>query len=301
MRTLHLLALLIAAPNTLTGCACEKIDAGNVGIEIKLAGTTTGVQDIPLVSGWVWYNPWVTDVLEYPTFVQTAKWEGDEAMSFNDNNGLSIGCDVSFSYNLIASKVPAFYTTFRSDDLERFTHGYLRNLARDAFNEVGSTRSVEDIYGAGKETFIKEVTARVNKHVEPLGVNISQLGVIGGMRLPANVVNQINAKLAATQEAGKVENELRRTQAEVAKQVAQAEGDARAAIAAAEGAAKARLARAEGEAQANNVLAKSLTPQLMQWRNTELTAAAIARWDGRRPMLEGSSGQGLLLQLPEAK
>lgn len=301
MNKLHLLALLIAAPNTLTGCACEKIDAGNVGIEIKLAGNTTGVQDIPLVSGWVWYNPWVTDILEYPTFVQTAKWEGDEAMQFNSSEGLVIGCDVSFSYNLIAAKVPNFYTTFRSDDLERFTHGYMRNLARDAFNEVGSTLPVEDIYGAGKEQFIKDVTARINGHVEQLGVSISQLGVIGGMRLPASVVTQINSKLAATQEAGKVENELRRTKAEVAKQVAQAQGDANVAIAAADGAAKARLARAEGEAKANEVLAKSLTPALMQWRQTELTAAAIARWDGRRPTIEGSNGQGLLLQLPEHK
>lgn len=301
MKKIYLLALLIAAPNNLSGCSCEKIDAGNVGIEIKLAGITTGVQDIPLVSGWVWYNPFVTDILEYPTFVQTAKWEGDEAMSFNDKDGLAIGCDVSFSYNLVASKVPNFYTTFRSDDLERFTHGYLRNLARDAFNEVGSTRAVEDIYGAGKEDFIKEVTARVNAHVEPLGVRISQLGVIGGMRLPESVVNQINGKLAATQEAGKVENELRRTRAEVAKQVAQAEGDAKSALAAAEGKAKARLALAEGEAKANEILAKSLSPELLKWRQTELTAAAIARWDGRRPAYEGLTGQGLLMQLPEAR
>lgn len=299
MKKIYLLALLISCPNT--GCACEKINAGNVGIEVKLAGKTTGVQDIPFVTGWIWYNPFMTDIVEYPTYVQTAKWEGDEAIRFNSAEGLAIGCEVSFSYSIVAEKAPNFYVTFRSDDLERFTHGYLHNVTRDAFNEVGSQYPVEDIYGPKKELFVQAVTERVNSKISSVGVRITQLGVMGQLQLPENVVGQINASIAATQSAVRVENELRQTRAEAAKNVAQAEGNAKVAIATAEGSAKARLARAEGEARANEVLAKSLTPQLMQWRQTELTAAAIARWDGKRPMLEGAQGQGLLLQLPEPK
>lgn len=301
MNKIQLLALLIALPLPNTGCACEKINAGNVGIEVKLAGKTTGVQDIPFVTGWIWYNPFITDIVEYPTFVQTAKWEGDEAIRFNSAEGLAIGCEVSFSYSIIAEKAPNFYVTFRSDDLERFTHGYLHNVTRDAFNEVGSQYPVEDIYGPKKELFVKAVTERVNSKISSVGVRITQLGVMGQLQLPANVVNQINASIAATQSAVRVENELRQTRAEAAKNVAQAEGDAKVAIAQAEGSSKARQARAEGEAAANQVLTKSLSPELLKWRNTELVAAAIARWDGRRPTIEGGSGQGLLLQLPEHK
>lgn len=296
MKRLYLLALLIAAPNTLHGCACEKINAGNVGIEIALAGKTTGVRDIPFVTGWVWYNPFITDIVEYPTYIQTAKWEGDEKILFNSAEGLAVGCEVSFSYSVIAEKAPNFYVMFRSDDLSRFTHGYLHNVTRDAFNEEGSQYKVEDIYGSKKEAFVKAVTERVNAKVADVGVRISQLGVMGQLQLPANVISQINGSIAATQSAVRVENELRQTRAEAAKKVAEAEGDAKAALANAEGAAKSRLARAEGEAKANEVLAKSLSPQLMAWRQTELQAAWIARWNGARPMVEGEN-KGMLLEL----
>jgi len=48
-----------------------------------------------------------------------------------------INGDISLSYQLTAEKVPAFYVKFRSDDLKAFTYGFLHNVARDAFNEIG--------------------------------------------------------------------------------------------------------------------------------------------------------------------
>jgi regulator of protease activity HflC (stomatin/prohibitin superfamily) len=293
------MVLALCAPNTITGCACERIDAGNVGIEISLAGFKTGVKDIPLVSGYVWYNPFVTDVLEYPTFVQTAVWSEGEALSFNSAEGLTISGDISLSYQLLAERVPSFYVKFRSDKLDAFTHGFLRNVARDQFNEVAGRYPVEDLYGPKKEQYLQEVRSRTNAQLAEIGVRIEQLGFVGAPRLPEPVIHRINAKIAATQQAIQVENELRTSNAEAAKRIAAAEGDAKAALASARGAADARRAKAQGEADANAILTKSLNPELMKWRQTELVAAAIARWDGKRPMLEGAQGQGLLLQLPQ--
>jgi regulator of protease activity HflC (stomatin/prohibitin superfamily) len=58
--------------------------------------------------------------------------------------------------------------------------------------------------------------------------------------------------------------EQKRQEAEQARQVAQGQADA--AVIAARGAAEARLIQAEAEAQANQLLAASLTPNLLQYQ-----------------------------------
>ena len=51
-----------------------RIGAGYVGVEVNLAGSQRGTQDIPVRTGWVFYSPLKTQVIEFPTFVQTVKW-----------------------------------------------------------------------------------------------------------------------------------------------------------------------------------------------------------------------------------
>jgi regulator of protease activity HflC (stomatin/prohibitin superfamily) len=140
-----------------------------------------------------------------------------------------------------------------------------------------------------KEEVVLKVCERINGQVSDIGVVLQQFGFIGAPRPPQNVIDSINMKIAATQNAMRVENEVRQTQAEAQKAIAKAEGEAKAAI-----------ARAEGEAKANRVLAESITPELLQWRNLQIMEQAVARWDGKRPMVEGQ-GSGLLLQVPLPK
>lgn len=40
----------------------EKVDAGCEGIKVNLYGSDKGVDDVSLVTGIVWYNPWTTTV-----------------------------------------------------------------------------------------------------------------------------------------------------------------------------------------------------------------------------------------------
>jgi regulator of protease activity HflC (stomatin/prohibitin superfamily) len=259
------------------------IGPGEVGIKVNYFGHGRGVEDFPLVTGVVFYNRVTTKVFHYPVYVQTAVWtqsmhEGrsvNEEITFNSKEGLIIAGDISLSYQLDSKMVPHFYVKFRSDDLASFTHGFLRNVARDHFNEVGSQYAVDEIYGPKKEEFLKLIRDRINKEVGVFGVHIEQFGFIGAPRLPQGVVEALNAKIRATQDAIRAENELRQAQAE----------------------AKKRVAAAEGEARSNEILTKSLSDVLLKWRTLEITQKAIEKWDGKRPMVEGA-GSGMLLQLP---
>ena len=56
------LAVLLA-----TACGYERIDVGNVGLLVSTVGAQRGLQETPVVSGWVSYNPFTEDVIEFPS------------------------------------------------------------------------------------------------------------------------------------------------------------------------------------------------------------------------------------------
>ena len=165
---------------------CTRVGPGYVGIKVSMAGTNRGVDAYPATTGWVFYNRMTESVFEYPTFVQTAKWTRDpneghpvnEEITFTNKDSMLISADISLSYTLRAERVPAFYVKFRSDDLDKFTHGYLRNVARDMFNETAGKYSIEQIMG-DNGPFLSEVRQKLQAQVEAIGVVIEQFGLIG--------------------------------------------------------------------------------------------------------------------------
>lgn len=273
-----------------------RIEAGYVGIEVNLAGSQRGASEIPVRTGWVFYSPLTTQIIEFPTFVQTVKWTRDlneghpvnEEMGFNSKEGMEIFADVSLSYAIEPARVPDFYVKYRVNNLDRFTHGILRDIVRNSLNEVASTYTVEDIYGEKKAQFLNQVEQQIQAKVTNVGVGVQQFGFIGAPRVPGVIAQAITSKAQAIQEAERAKNELATTQAEAAKKIAEAEGDAKSAV-----------TRAQGEADANRIRQNSLTPQLLELRRLENQRALIERWNGQLPTVESGQGSGgLLLQLP---
>lgn len=263
---------------------CTTVNPGYVGIKVNMYGGNRGVQEITLITGRVGYNPFSTKVLEWPTFVQTAQWthdtmetaegRGNDEITFNSREGLVIHADVSLSYQLDPVKIPRFYVQFRTDNMDVFTHGFLRNVARDAFNETAAGLTAEELYSNKKEDFLKAVRARINAQVEQYGVHLDQFGFIGAPRLPANVVAALNGKIQAIQDAQRATNVLQQRIAE----------------------ANQTVAAARGEAEANVVLTRSLTPELIRWRSLMIQQQAVEKWNGALPTYTG--GAVPLIQLP---
>src|SRR5271155_3862936 len=272
-----------------------RIEAGHVGVQINLAGRQRGASEIPIRTGWVVYSPLSTEIIEFPTFVQTVKWTKDtneghpinEEMGFNSKEGMEIFVDVSLSYAIEPAKVPDFYVKYRVSDMDTFTHGILRDVVRNSLNEVASTFVVEDIYGEKKADFLRKVQAQIEQKMTPVGVSVQQFGFIGAPRVPAVIATAITAKAQAIQKSEQARNELATTQAEAAKKIAEAEGDA-----------KSLVTRAQGEADANRIRQNSLTPQLLELRRIENSRMLIEKWNGQLPQVESGQGSGMILQLP---
>jgi regulator of protease activity HflC (stomatin/prohibitin superfamily) len=274
-----------------------RIEAGHVGVVINLAGQQRGASEIPVRTGWVVYSPLSTQIIEFPTYVQTVKWTKDlseghpinEEMGFNSKEGMEIFVDVSLSYAIEPTKVPDFYVKYRVGDMDIFTHGILRDVVRNSLNEVASTYVVEDIYGEKKAEFLRKVQTMIEQKMAPVGVGVQQFGFIGAPRVPAVIATAITAKAQAIQQAERARNELQTTQAEAAKKIAEAEGDA-----------KSLVTRAQGESDANRIRQNSLTPQLLELRRIENNRALIDKWNGQLPTVESGQGGGMILQLPKS-
>lgn len=289
MRLWHLIAgavsLLFVAILGISGCS--SIGPGNVGIEISKVGSSRGVQDVTIKTGWVIVNPLTTEVIEYPTYMQTVKWtrsatEGspnDESITFTTGDQMVVNADISLSYQLQFDKAPEFYVKFRADNIEKFTDGFLRNVARNSFNSIAGSYQIGDIMG-NNGPVLKKIQDDMQRQLQPYGVQIDQLGFIGAPRPPESVTNSINLKAQAEQIALTKQIELTQVQADAAKRVAKAKGDA-----------DANIIEAQADAQANKLRSESLTNSLVEW-------TAIQRWDGHRPQVEGSGG-GFMINIPK--
>ena len=259
------------------------IPPGYTGIKVNRL-VQRGIRHEDTVTGFVFYNPVQTQLIVYPTFIQRVVWTRDahegnninEELTFNTKDSVPVNLDVAVSYSLDPLQVPSFYTKFRADRIETFTHGFLRDAARNVVVAVGSEYNFDDVNGARKEEFLERVSKELNARVAGYGVSIQQFGLVGSLRPPQSLLDAVSAKTKAIQDAIRAENEVRSAQAE----------------------AKKRVAIAEGEAAANKALLASLDQRLLDWESLKLQREAIQKWNGVSPTVMGGSGGGMLFNIP---
>lgn len=252
-----------------SGCS-NLIEPGYVGIKVSSYGDKKGVDNYPVLTGRVWYNPMTTTVYEYPTFTQNATWQGSERISFNTSQGSRISCDVGLSYMLNESKVPHIFVKHRQP-LEYITHNYLRNKVRDALNKHSAEyTAIESLGGKSQELLAKAKNDLMEELAEE-GFEIDTLSFISAPEPEdPNVKQSISQVISSTQQAIQAENKVKQIEAEARQEIARAEGKA-----------QSILLEAKAQADANKILAESLTPELVRYKMVET-------WDGKAPMVVGS-------------
>jgi regulator of protease activity HflC (stomatin/prohibitin superfamily) len=278
------------------GCGMTtRVDAGHVGIRVRLAGSDRGVSDTPVVTGWVLYNPITEQIVIFPTSVQNVIWsanknEGrpiDESITFSSSEGVNVNADVGLSFHIEPALAPKLYARFRENDMLALADGYVRNTVREAFNDVASKLPVQDVYGPLKSKMLADVTQKCRDVLGKDGFVIDQLTLTGALRLPENVAQAINRAMEATQNAIQSENRVRQVQAEADQAITKAKGSAEAQRQEAEGHADALLINARAEAKANEIIRLSMTASVLQYR-------ALEHWDGKLPMYNAGGSLPLL-------
>lgn len=232
---------------SMTSCM-ERVDAGCEGIKVNLYGSEKGVEATSLVTGVVWYNPWTTRVYEYPIYVQTVDYE---PFTVNAKDGSEFVVDPTISLKIIDGKSPAVFKKYRKE-LDEVVKSTLYNYVRDAFRIQLNKFSTDDIVSKRDSIEIaieKHLSATLAKE------NFQLEQLTSGLKYPQTIVDAVNLKNKAIQQAMQVENEVK---------VAEAQ-------------AKKLIVAAEAEKKANELRQQALTPAILEkmW---------IEKWDGKLPV-----------------
>lgn len=279
---------------------CTRIEPGEVGIRVNLAGSNRGAEEIPLVTGWVLYNPLTEKIYEFPTYQQNTVWTADsvpesptdESITFNSSEGSAVNVDVALSYSLDANKVPHLFVHYRSD-IHSITHKYVRNEVRDIFTNLGGQYTTMEIMSTKRQEFLSNAKSELIKRLADKGFIVELLGIMGKPRIDPKIEAQINNAIAQTQATIAAQNRVAQIEAEAQQKIAEAEGNKQSKIKEAEGQGAYNLVVAEETAKANRVLAQSLTPELLEWK-------AIEKWSGTVPTYTGT-GAVPFVNLGESK
>lgn len=279
-----LIVLLAFSSLFLTGCF-DKVPAGNVGVKIYLLGGSKGVDHevLPVGRYWIGMNE---ELFLFPTFQQNYVWtkdnvpgsETDESITFQTNDGMQINADIGITYAIKPENVGKVFEKYRRG-VEEITDVVLRNMVRDAFVRHASKYDAEAAYSTKKNELIASVLTDVKTEAEKYGISVDNIYFIGGMRLPDQIVKALNSKIEAIQTAQKTENELRQAEAQAKKVFAEAEGRA-----------KSIEVVAAAEARANELISKSLTSQLVEYKKIE-------KWNGITPSTVLGSGSSTIVSV----
>lgn len=258
MKKLMLILAITAASFSITSCY-TRIDAGYEGIKVRKYGDNKGVDQVSLVTGAVWFNPFLVDIYKYPTFVQTVDYE---PFSINAKDGSSFTVDPTISLKIVDGKASEVFKKYRKENIEDVITTTLYNYVKNAFRIQLNNYTTDELVSK-REEFEKAIETRLAQ--ELLAENFELEQMTSGLQYPKTLIQSIDAKNAMIQEALKVENEVKKIEAEAKKKIAEAEG-----------VAEALRIKGDAEAEYNRKIANSLSPLIVQ-------QSMIERWDGVLP------------------
>ena len=175
-----------------TGCTFVK--PGEVGIKVNYYGKEKGVEELPIVTGRVFYNPFTETVYTYPTFMQNRRWlsEDREGFTFNSKEGAKVTASVGLNYTLERSKVPVLFVTHRAE-LDEVTDNYVRTQVQDALTKNGSKYSNIELMGVKQEELLNAVKQDLNESLGDRGFVFDNVSFIGALQPDERVLASINA------------------------------------------------------------------------------------------------------------
>ena len=250
--------------------AIEKVDSGNKGLKINLVGAQRGVSSYQYKTGWVFYNTWTEQMLEFPIYQQHIEYDDQSVIL---KGGFSATIKPTFNYSLREDAIGDMFVNLRRD-IKDVEQGWLKNAIIGAVNDVSNTWEVDSIFNhrqAFEAAIVAECNVRLSKWF-----NVSQLrtNIIPPDALQESIINKTKA-------------------------IQQAEASEQQALAAiAEGKRKVAVARADSAETIINAQAAALAIKIKQNQLSPLYIEYVKwnAWDGKLPTTV-AGGSGTLLNI----
>jgi len=250
---------------------CERIDAGHVGIKVKMAGNEQGVQGITAITGWCFYSRLTESIYEFPTFVQHKEYKvnkdeygkiiNDESFTVNSKDGSEFRVSPILNYSVRADKVPNVFAKYRRP-LSDIENGFIKTAVYDAFR-IATNEYTADSLISNRAKFEARVKKILEHQITSEGFIVNQF--TSNLVYPETFKNAINAKNAAVQKAFQIENEVKQTEAQAKISIVKVEAAAKIRSINAIAYADAAIKEATADRQAGLLRQQYITPQYIQY------------------------------------
>ena len=241
-----------------------KVEPGHKGVMFYTFGDGLDSETI-YGQGIQFFLPWndmiVYDVKETETF---------EKMEVLSKNGLSIKIDLSFRYNPVEEKIGYLHDQIGRDYVERIIKPEIRSVTR----EVIGNYLPEELYSTKREAIEDEIEALTRAKVEAKYLTLDAI-LIRDVTLPQTLRNGIEKKLVQEQESLEYEFKIDKARKE----------------------AERKEIEANGIAKFQQIVNRTITPQLLKWKGVEATqeiskspnskVIVIGNGDGDLPIILG--------------
>src|ERR1700733_12400360 len=129
---------------------CNRVNPTEVGFKISNSGDYRGIDSLPVITGWNFVMPFFSYVVKLPTTQQHVVWSSSLEEGTPSNEEITVSClggagfkmDVGMNYRVDPNKASRIYLKYRTDNLDRITSTYLRNVVRGAMQDLSGTMTV---------------------------------------------------------------------------------------------------------------------------------------------------------------
>jgi regulator of protease activity HflC (stomatin/prohibitin superfamily) len=234
------------------------VPAGQVGV-LTYFGRVTG--DV-LPEGTHFVNPFkVNNVMSVRTV------ETKETATVPSNEGLIMTLDTSLLYRLDASKAADVFRTVGPD----FKEVIIEPNLRSAIRAVTAAHSANALYTGAREEVALKIQDELSKTLSARGIIVESV-LLRDVQLPALLKSSIEAKQQAEQDALRMNFVLQKEKQE----------------------AERKRIEAQGVADFQTIVAKGISPQLLEWKGIEATEK-LANSENAKIVIIGNAKNGLPL------
>ncbi|SMO46381.1 SPFH domain, Band 7 family protein [Balnearium lithotrophicum] len=212
------------------------IETGEVGVRLRLGK----IDREELYPGVHFLIPIIDRVVIFSTRVNkidflNAKGNPVTALSVE---GLPAKLDITVLYRIIPDKADEIYRNFGTDYAEKIVVPIVRETVRN----VVAQYKIEDLYSTNRGKLQKEIYERVKEKLKSSNIDIVDV-LLRNVALPKKVVEKIEEKLRAKEEAEKMKYVIEREKLE----------------------AQRKITEAKGIAESNRIISDSLSEKYLQW------------------------------------
>ena len=238
--------------------AVRMVPAGHVGV-LVLFGKVYGT--IP--EGVHLVNPAVT--MELMSARTKEVFEHAEAPS---KEGLNVTLEVSCLYHLLADQADRVYRQIGAN----YEEVVVKPQFRSAIRGVTVRHEAKDLYTSSRELIANEITQDLEEDLRQRGIMVEKI-LLRQISLPKSVVEAINSKLAADQDAQRMRFVLEKEKQE----------------------AERKRIEAQGIQDFQRIVSQGLSEQLLRWRGIEATRALAESTNTKIIVVGGRDGLPLIL------